>query len=238
MPQRRGVIYIVWGKGANRTLDEGLRRSLQSVFKHHPDWGITVRELPAGATLLDKAKMYDLSPYEETLYLDADTEVLDRLDFGFEMAAKHGAALSICECPYARRYSRSIGGDAVEYNTGVIFFVKGPKAEPLFRRWGALAPTLDSSIRWNSGMGVQTMACNDQGSFAKAVADTGFNPFVLPCNWNLRPGYHKLFWGPVKVWHDYGPVPESLREFNRQQNSPGDVIDMYSLQGYVSPFWK
>lgn len=234
---KRGVVYIVWNKAKDKRLEQGLTRSLQSVFQHHPGWGIAVRELPEGATLLDKARMYDLSPFDETLYLDADTEVLDNLDYGFDAAARHGVALSICECPYARRYSNAMRGDVVEYNTGVIFFVKGSKSEPLFRRWEALAPSLDSSIRWNSPTGLRTMARNDQGSFAKAVDELGFNPFVLPNNWNLRPGYHKLFWGPVKVWHDYGPVPNELRAFNRQQNSPGDVIDMFSLGSYKSPHW-
>jgi hypothetical protein len=231
---KRGVIYIVWGKGKNKKLDEGLRRSIQSVYKVHPGIGLTVRELPDGANLLDKARMYDLSPYEETLYLDADTEVLDNLDFGFEMAARHGVAVSICECPYARRYERSITGDVVEYNTGVVFFTKSEKAEPLFRRWAELAPMLDSSVRFNSPQGIGVMPRNDQASFAAAVHGLGFNPYVLPCNWNLRPGYQQVFFGPVKIWHDFGPVPKELREFNASQNTKEDVIDVFSLIGYRS----
>lgn len=229
---KRGVVYIVWGRGKSKRLEDGLRRSIQSVNRFHPGIGLTVRELPGNATLLDKAKMYDLSPYDQTLYLDADTEVLDNLEFGFQMADRHGVAVSICECPYARRYEKSISGDVVEYNTGVIFFTKGPRSEPLFRRWAELAPAMDSSVRFIDRQGPGVMPLNDQASFAKAVHDLGFNPFVLPYNWNLRPGYHKVFFGPVKVWHDYGIVPEDVRRFNASQNTKEDVIDAFSLAGY------
>jgi hypothetical protein len=234
---KRGVVYIVWGKGKNKKIDESLRRSIQSVYKVHPGIGITVRELPEGANLLDKARVYELSPYEQTLYLDTDTEVLDNLEFGFDMADRHGVAVSICECPYARRYEKSIGGDVVEYNTGVIFFTKGEKSEPVMRAWEALAKSIDSSVRFYTAAGEGTMPLNDQASFARAVADLKFNPYTLPYNWNLRPGYHKVFFGPVKVWHDYGPVPKELREFNVQQNEKGAVIEVFSLMGYRSTEW-
>jgi hypothetical protein len=234
---KRGVIYIVWGKARSKKLEEGLRRSVQSVYKVHPGIGITVKELPEGASLLDKAKMYDLLPYDQTVYLDADTEVLDRLDFGFEMADRHGVAVSICECPYARRYEKSLTGEVVEYNTGVVFFTKGEKAEPLFRRWAELAPTMDSSVRFVSDAGPGLMPLNDQASFAAAVQQLSFNPYTLPYNWNLRPGYHKIFFGPVKVWHDYGPVPKELREFNAQQSEKHAIIEPFSLIGYKSPSW-
>jgi hypothetical protein len=67
--------------------------------------------------------MMELSPFEETLYLDADTVVLDRLDFGFEQAARFGVACCICECPWARRYRGLPNDDGVEYSTGVLFSI-------------------------------------------------------------------------------------------------------------------
>ena len=119
---KRGVVYIVWGKGKSKRIDEGLRRSIQSVYKVHPGIGITVRELPDGANLLDKAKMYDLSPYDQTVYLDADTEVLDKLDFGFDMADRHAIVeAGDCRGKGAGRVAldedpvrRLVGDDAVD----------------------------------------------------------------------------------------------------------------------------
>jgi hypothetical protein len=73
--------------------------------------------------------------FEETLYLDIDTVVLNRLDFGFEMARKQNLACCICECPWARRYA-SIQGTSWN-TTPAFFFTK--KATPLFDRWITLA---------------------------------------------------------------------------------------------------
>jgi hypothetical protein len=55
-------------------------------------------------SLLDKSAMFDISPFGETLYLDCDAQVMDRLDFGFSQAGRFGLACCICECPRARRY--------------------------------------------------------------------------------------------------------------------------------------
>ena len=79
----RGVLYIVWGSAAEGPLE----RSLDSLKSHHPELPVHVARLGDGACLLDKARMGDLSPYKETLYLDADTVVLGNLDFGFAKAA-------------------------------------------------------------------------------------------------------------------------------------------------------
>src|SRR4029079_12054427 len=115
---KRGILYVKWGPN-----NSVLERSLRSVRAIHPELPVHVQELtgPPTPTLLDKARMMEWTPFEETVFLDVDTVVLDRLDFGFAMAAKHGLACCICECPWARRYG-GISGDLVEYNTGVLFF--------------------------------------------------------------------------------------------------------------------
>jgi hypothetical protein len=177
-----------------------------------PDLPYHVERLPEGSTLLDKSKMFDLSPFEETVFLDADTIVLGDLSFGFEMAERHGIACSICECPWARRYP-SIEGDVVEYNTGVIFFNREhSRARDVFHIWQAYAAAIDSSITW--GEPPRRMALNDQAGFAKACDGLHFAPFVLPRNWNFRPEFHREWFGPLKVWHSYFPVPENVRESN------------------------
>lgn len=157
--------------------------------------------------LLEKASMFERSPFDETLYLDVDTVVLERLDFAFAKAQKFGVACAICECPWARRYGGLQGeGDIVEYNTGVLFFTKG--ARPLFDAWARLAPKIDSSMLLPSPPGEKhIMPYNDQCAFAAAVEETGFLPFVLPLNWNFRPQCQLSFFGPLKIWHDYAEVP-------------------------------
>lgn len=218
----RGVLYIVWG-----SVGDVLERSLASLAAHHPELPIHVARLREGATLLDKAGMLDLTPFRETLYLDADTVVLDRLDFGFEKAKAHGLALSICECPWARRYA-GLAGDIVEYNTGVVFFTA--EAAPVFAAWKRHARDLDSSMVFLAGGQYRRMPLNDQAGFAQAVEETGFVPFVLPYNWNFRPKWHFSWFGPIKVWHDYDPVPEPILARNRQQQAPEAVISLAAIR--------
>lgn len=140
----RGVLYMVWGARATGAV----KRSIASVQQYHPELPTKVIELPSNTHplkgLLEKSKMMELSPFDETLFLDADTVVLDRLDFGFEQASRFGVACCICESPWARRYQGLPKDDGIEYNTGVLFFTRG--AEQLFRRWQELAPVVDSAI--------------------------------------------------------------------------------------------
>lgn len=213
----RGVIYLVWGRFDQALLD----RSIESVRRHHPELPIHVKQLPDGSTLLDKAGMADVAPFDETLFLDADTVVLDRLDWAFAKARERGLACSICECPWARRYA-GVGGEVVEYNTGVLFFTRA--ARPVFDRWAALAREVDSSMIFQQGGQLVRMPRNDQAAFALAVEETGFPLFTLPFNWNFRPRWHLGWYGPIKIWHDYAPIPEPLVGANAEQARPDSVL--------------
>lgn len=221
----RGALYLVW-PGDPRT-ERMLDRSIESLKAVHPELMFHVEHLPEGSTLLDKSRMAELTPFDETLYLDVDTVVLGRLDFGFEKARKHGLACCICEAPLARRYhGLKDRGDMVEYNTGVIFFTD--KALVTFGAW-RYHTKVDSSIIFRMGDGFSRMPLNDQASFAWAVEATDRNPFVLPMNWNFRPAWQKNIFGDVKIWHDYSDVPDSLRTWNEYQTDDDAVLDFVSI---------
>lgn len=188
MKRERGIVYLVWGEAYRQEL----QRSIVSVERARLPYEVV--DLGDGDWPLDrKVEMYERSPFATTLFLDTDTIVMDPdLDFGFAMAERHGVALCHAPVGYARRW-RGIADDRVEYNTGVLFFSRGPRVADLFAAWQAqLGP-------WPS----------DQQGFAMAVHETGSNPFVLPANWNFRPRYHgnKLF-GPLKIWHDRFVLPQ------------------------------
>jgi hypothetical protein len=224
---KRGIMYVKWGP--NQPI---LERSINSVRQVHPELPIHIHQLPDNSTLLDKAWMFNFTPFEETLFLDVDTVVLDRLDFGFDMGVKHGLACSICENPWARRYG-GIKGDLVEYNTGVLFFTA--KGKPIFDLWEKHARTIDSSIKfYRQSPGQQpqlvVMPYNDQGGFAAAIAESPVMPFVLPYNWNFRPAWHRSWWGPIKVWHDYQPPPQEIVNFTREQARPDSIIQFLRFQ--------
>jgi hypothetical protein len=218
MSNARGVLYIKWGS----PLDAILNRSLQSLHAIHPELPVHIVKFPDNTDIMAKSTMFDLSPFEETLFLDVDTVVLSRLDFAFEAAQRHGIACCISECPWARRYAvLSNAGDVIEYNTGVVFFTRAAKA--VFDLWRDSAPKIDSSCRFYADNELR-VGYNDQSPFAYAVRQLQFNPYVLPQNWNLRPAWQRIFWGPLKIWHAYEDVPPSVVEFTRQQEQPGAII--------------
>ena len=220
---KRGILYLKWGPN-----NPVLERSVRSVKAIHPELPIHVEELTGKPTLLDKACMMQWTPFEETLFLDVDTVVLDRLDFGFDMAIKHGLACCICECPWARRYG-GISGDLVEYNTGVLFFTKA--AKPIFDGWAAKVATVDSSIKFLNPQGQLTvMPYNDQAGFSLAVQEAAVPPFILPLNWNFRPLWHRSWWGPIKIWHDYSDPSPQILEHVKAQARPNSVIQYVGFQ--------
>ncbi len=218
----RGALYVIWGDYNKPALD----RSLASLRAFHPDLPVHVKSLQPDATLLDKAGMFDMSPFDETVFLDVDTVVMGNLEFGFTKARQFGCAVCICECPWARRYG-SLEGDMVEYNTGVLFF--NQFAKPLFGLWKELAPKVDSSITFVVDGEPGRMPLNDQAGFALAVEQSGQLPFVLPHNWNFRPKWQKSWYGPLKIWHDYGDPPEALAAHNLSQSDPANVLLSSSL---------
>jgi len=224
----RGVLYLIWGRRADTVID----RSIFSLKAFHPELDYEVKRLPPDTDqfkgFLEKSSMMDFSPFDETLFLDADTIVLDRLDFGFAQALRFGVACCICESPWSRRYHGLRKDDGVEYNTGVLFFTRD--AEPLFRRWKELSRVVDSAMDFLSPNGeLKLMPFNDQASFAKAAAEWDRTPFILPMNWNFRPLFYRTFFGPIKIWHDYRDPPPALRQLNAAYRNPNAIIQFHSL---------
>ena len=221
-PPTLGALYIVWGNYNKKALD----RSIASFQRHHPDLPIHIETLADKATLLDKANMFNLSPFDETVFLDSDTIVFGRLDFGFSKAIQFGTAICICECPWARRYG-GIDANIIEYNTGVIFFTKA--ANLLFDIWNKRVRDVDSSVVFVVDGHQGRMSLNDQAGFAVAVEEVGSQPFILPQNWNFRPKWQKSWYGPLVIWHDYAEPPDLLLSHNLKQFDPTQILLSSSL---------
>jgi hypothetical protein len=219
---------LVWGNRA----EAAVNRSIRSLKEFHPELPYEVKRIALGTNtftgLLEKPSIMESSPFDETLFLDADTVVLDRLDFGFNQALRFGLACCICECPWARRYRGLPKDDAVEYNTGVLFFTRS--AQPLFQRWRTLAGLIDSAVAFFADGRTHEMPCNDQASFAKAIAEWDRTPFILPMNWNFRPHFYRTFFGPIKIWHDYQDPPVGIAQLAAEYRNPSAIMHFYGLK--------
>lgn len=226
--QKRGVIYVVYGDKAEKALE----RSMASVQKHNPSLPIKVVRFPPSTDRLrghqHKSSALQHSPFAQTLLLDVDTVVMGPLDFGFERAAVHGMACCINEAPWARRCVGSgVHPQAVEYNSGVLFFSRA--AEPVLKRWEALAATLDSRMIHSSWGYVAYQPYSDQASFARAIQDMDITPFVLPHNWNFRPLWHRTFYGPLRIWHSYADVPQLVDDINARYFNTGAPFEKHRM---------
>jgi hypothetical protein len=219
------VISIFWGDEARLPID----RLKASLKKYHPELPHEIIRVDAPSddahSLNRKTEMMDLSPFDQTLFLDLDTVVMGNLEFGFQQAERFGIAMSICESPWARRYANIFQADEVEYNTGVIFFTK--KSSAVFENWKELSCKIDSSHVGVSDGKVYKMPANDQGSFALSMMKAEFNPFILPLNWNFRPMWHRSFFGPIKIWHDYSNPPPFFEEMNDYYLGKDSIIQYH-----------
>jgi hypothetical protein len=238
MSGSRGALYVVWEPAAPRAdgfrIGPYLERAVASFKQFHPELPHHVVTLPKGSTLHDKAGMFDHKPFETTVFLDADTVVLGRLDHGFEMAERFGIAQAHCVNPWLRRYA-SVSDDAIEYNTGVMFFTDA--ARPIFDAWKQLSPQLDSSTHFVRGGQILRSPRDDQLSYSQAMRQAARPPFILPHNWNFTPPHHHTFFGPLKVWHNYADVPPIVREINRYYEQPEAVIQFHQLTT-ERPAWQ
>lgn len=195
----RGIVYVVWNKA---TIAEELNKSIQSAIKFNIPYTVIEKPDAPRFQLWNKTSMYDLSPYNTTLFLDSDTEILGDLSLGFEKAEKHDLALCIDHSSYlARWYDQNLlpHKDTIEYNTGVMFFKKSEQNKKLFDLWNKLV----------------TLKSNDQPSFSLAISQLDINPFVLPAHvWNFRVYNGDRLFGPVKIWHTRKPhiLTDSIRE--------------------------
>jgi hypothetical protein len=222
----RGALYMVWGEKADRAL----ARSIASLKRVHPDMPLHVERIDrSDAGLLCKCGMFNVTPFSETLFLDADTVVLGDLTFAFDKAARFGLACCISTSVWGRQHL-GIEGDTIEYNTGVLFFAE--TAKPVFDTCLQLSPAYAGRGRASyTGPGTKTVG-EHQGPFAAALEATGFNPFVLPPNWNFRPGMgHRDIVGPIKIWHHYADPPLALLDPNFGADlTHAKMEDLFPLQ--------
>ena len=68
-----GVLYLTWGNKSR--VAEGLERSIASLAKYHAELPIHVEGSDNDASFLNKTAMYDLSPFEETVFLDGKMDI-------------------------------------------------------------------------------------------------------------------------------------------------------------------
>jgi hypothetical protein len=160
------------------------------------------------------------SPYQETLFLDSDTHMVDDSRELFLLLAKFDFAAVHSSC--RAQYQVSEVPDCFsEFNTGVILFRKSEQTTLLLERWAQIYREDGmKSLTWLvPGIGSwyrQRRSLPDQPSFRRAIYESGLRIATLPQEYNCRlsfPGYlhtkAKILHGRV---HSFSKISEALNK--------------------------
>jgi hypothetical protein len=158
----KGVVYIALGEAA---VSEQ-QASLKTLRQYHPDWKVYTfgsemrigqksdfiptagqKEILRSMSRGLKVDLYNLSPFDETLYLDADTRVRGSLQCGFDYL-EAGCELVIAPSSQQgedwlwhvseeerNQTEAEIGYKPLQLQAGVMWFRKCVSIEKLFTAW-------------------------------------------------------------------------------------------------------
>lgn len=169
-----GIIYTAFGDNARNEII----KSVRSLYKTGYDYPITVIGDGAidgldfirwdGQSPFDmgerkkfkfragrvKPELYDLSPYDYTLYIDADTQYKKSILVGFESLRENDVAVAVEPLSITELYNKPLAGWEVNIqerdatvaeigatkatkfiNSGVLFFRKSDQTKKLFSEW-------------------------------------------------------------------------------------------------------
>jgi len=210
----RGIIYIVTGQ---KFVEEACR-SAASVKKCMPDIPITLFSnisiesdlFEQGVPIVnpthgpeDKILNIEKSPYQETLYLDSDTHMVDDSREVFSLLGRFD--LAAVHAPYRAQYKVSEVPDCFpEFNTGVLLFRKSQQMEWLFERWVQIyREDGGKSINWlfPGGANLYRNAIPNQPSFRRAIYESGLKIATLPPEYNCRLPFPGFLHTKVKIIH-------------------------------------
>ncbi len=134
--------------------------------------------------------MYDLSPYEKTIFLDSDTYIVDNCNSLFDLLDYHDLCLAHAPADMSKVY---VDGRCLPaytpYNSGVILFNRNNKVETVFKKWFQF---------YSSNF---ELYITDQQPLMEALINSDLNLYVLSSIWNARTVLGDRYAGYVKIIH-------------------------------------
>lgn len=224
MKASTGIVYVATGE---KYIERALY-SASSLKTHSPDCRMTifcdqkidnsifeqVEFIKPKRAHLNKIIHIAHSPYDYTLFVDADTYIcadisglFDLLN-RFDIAVAHDTyRLYVKEYEKVKHEIHKIPDSFPMLNSGVILFKKSPRIERFFEDW---LTTYEQYLELAEHGG------GDQPAFRKALYNSALRLAILPPEYNCRFVTPVYLNGPVKILH--GPhkdLPGVARELNR-----------------------
>jgi hypothetical protein len=164
-----------------------------------PLFETVVRVEPTQDGFFDKTRLMRKSPYERTLFIDADITVVEpfpelfSLLDRFDCAATHEEYLST---DWSQRYPRpDIPESFPEFNTGILMLKRSEKVDQLLAEWGDLYRAF---LEAKPGQQI-----NDQPFFRVAVYNSDVRIATLTREYNCKFRGQGYLNGKVKVLHGH-----------------------------------
>lgn len=220
-----GIIYMSFGEKAARAIELSAM-SLRRVGLDIPVCAIGSTPVPGcqfiewtGESPFDarqrqnfqfragriKPRLYELSPFERTMYIDADTEFMADITPAFDALDEYDVAIARESITLGQLYNKALAGweinikekdatieilnagpDVYFLNSGVLFFRKSPVVEAGMRRWH------EEWMKWQQW--------DEQLAFMRAFHRTPEAKVkILPPEWNFP---HRK--GQIVIFHNYG----------------------------------
>jgi len=195
---KNGIVYIAFIKIKIKKVDRirELRYSVESLKKIHPKLPITlftdedpkvkgindVKIIEVESARIKHKHLYN-SPYENTLYMDCDTEIVGpieesfRLMERFDLAATHDLIRKDPKKSSKYLDYANIPDGFSEFGGGVFMFRKSPEVENFFKTWQKnfdIWYELTGEIRDQPSLRVSIWQCSD------------LKFYVLPPEFNIR----------------------------------------------------
>ena len=157
------------------------------------------------------------SPYQQTLFLDGDTLIIDRLDELFTLLDWFDIAAAEEKQKALKRYEDApiiplfdpVPITFPELNTGVMVFNNTPAIQEMFDKWIAL---------YERGL-VEVEFIHDQGAFRNAIYYSDLRFAYLSPEYNLRAAVSHVLRGRVKIIHAHGHLKQIAQLANIKQDS-------------------
>ena len=173
---RQGVVYVACGAAAIKEASE----SIKTLRRYHPTWEIAVISDTCirGTRCINavdisggtpgrwaKTRLDILSPYDDTLFLDADTRIYGDLGVGFDILNRGWELIMVPSLPQGEESLQHLSEEErdvtmaetmqpLQLNTGVMWFRKTERVKALFVEWRR---------QW------QRFKDKDQGAFLRAL---------------------------------------------------------------------
>lgn len=174
---------------------------------------------------IDKPRNMLKTPYEQTLFLDADAYIIEDVPEIFGLLETYELAAAIDPNEFCLRLAdetdevtERLPESFPEYNTGVIAYRK-EEAKGFIEEW------INNHSEENH---------TDQTSFKEALFDSGIKFSPLSSNYNCLIGFPMQVTGQVKILHDlYNTKSEISGEIGERVNSSTNPRILYFNKGEI-----